>query len=108
MRRGLEDQFAGLSDLRERVRYRENLTDNCNDRPLSDVQFYTGADAKRKLTLRPAKYNFAKFTPSRFCRYFCYDDARFVASCILKGDVRVVVLFCAYFNHVGCKSWMVY
>jgi hypothetical protein len=26
----------------------------------------------------------------------------------LKGDVRVVVLFCAYFNHAGCKSWMVY
>jgi hypothetical protein len=53
----------------------ESFTDNCNDRRLSDVQFSAGADAKRKLNLRPAKYNFAKLTPSRFCRYFCYDDA---------------------------------
>jgi hypothetical protein len=51
-------------------------------------------NAKRKLYLRPAKNNFAKLTPRRFCRYFSHDDARLVAARIGQGNVKVAILFC--------------
>ena len=73
----------------------ESLADDSNDRRLKHLQFSTGSDAKRKLNVRPTKYDFAKFTPLRFCRDLNHSRAGFVASHILRGDVKIAVLFCS-------------
>ena len=102
--RSLEDRFSGLSDLRERGRCRKRLADHCDERRLSDLQFSARSDAKGKLDLRPAKYNFAQLTPLRFCQYFRNNDPRLVASRIGKGDVKVAVLLCSQLNHATRKD----
>src|SRR5215475_8664026 len=42
------------------ARIEESLTDNCNDRWSSSVQFSTAEDAKRKLNLDPSKEQFCE------------------------------------------------
>jgi hypothetical protein len=82
----------------------ERLADNCDDRRLKHLQFPAGSDAKRKLDLCPTEYDFAELTPLRFCWYLNHNSAGFVASHILKGDMKVAVLFCAQINYATHKS----
>src|SRR5215469_11438606 len=82
----------------------KGFANNGDDQRFAELQLSTRSDAKRKLDLRPTKYNFAKVTPLRFCRYLNHNHAGLVASHILKRDVKVTVFFCSQINDATCES----
>jgi hypothetical protein len=75
----------------------KRLADHCDNRWLTELEFSSRPNAKRKLHLRPTKYNLAKLTPLRFGRCLSHNDAWLVAGRIFKRDVNVAVCiaFCA-------------
>src|SRR5262245_51735730 len=72
----------------------ERFPDHCNDRRFTEGQLLRRASVKRKPRGSPTKNCCANLTPLRFCGYLNHNCARFVACHILKGDVKVTVLFC--------------
>ena len=66
---------------------------NGDDGSLIERQLLSRASVKRESRTRPTKNRVANLTPLRFCRYFNNNDSRFVASRILKRDVKITVRF---------------
>jgi hypothetical protein len=73
----------------------KRLTDDGNGSWFSHLQLPARPNAKRELGGRPTKNDFAKLAPFffGFRRYLNDDEARLIASSILKRNVKVAVFF---------------
>src|SRR5262249_22723473 len=89
--------FRGMAYVPER------FADHRNDWRLTEGQLLGGASVKRKPCGSPTKSRGANLTPLRLCRYFTYDDAGLVTSCIVQRNMYVAVFFNFQFNNAARK-----
>jgi hypothetical protein len=69
----------------------ERFARNCDDGSLIERQIFRRASVKRESRRRPTKKRIPNLTPLRFRWHFNNNDARLVASRILKRDVKIAV-----------------
>jgi hypothetical protein len=71
---------------------------------VSDVQLFSRARVKREPRSRPTKNGIANLAPLRLRRYFADNDSQFIASRILKRNVKITVCFSFERNDAAPKS----
>ncbi len=76
-----------MTDIKER------FAGHGDDGSLIERQPPSRASVKRESRLRLTENRVANLTPLRFGWYFNNNDARFIASRILKRDVKIAVRF---------------
>jgi hypothetical protein len=69
----------------------ERFASNGDDGSLIERERLRRASVKRESRPRPTENRVANLRPLRFRWYFNNDNARFVAGCILKRDVKITI-----------------
>jgi len=77
---------------------------NGDDGSLIERQLSSRASVKRESGAGPTKNRVANLTPLRFRRYFNNNDSRFIASRILKRNVKIAVGLDFESNDAACES----
>src|SRR5205809_8013674 len=75
--------FGRVPDIPER------LADYCDDRRFVDRKFSRRANVQGESRARPTENSCANLTPLRFCRYLTDNNARPVATRVLKRQMQI-------------------